>query len=291
MEQIRQGRKPEAHSTIAILAGNNLKRSPKNSTIQRLYLGHQEQALEYGYRTEIFPLPSKLSESRELDRILYSRGITGLILAYSGENPSTLPQLTWDRYAAATVSDVSCQLPIDRASSDHQRNTTRAYNELLKRGYTRIGICLPQHSLHARDGYDNSWLAAYLACNFRQPKSRQIPVFTGTIHDTEVTRFQNWYQRWKPDALITLLGEEIQWLEAMNLSAPDDIGLVCLNRPPDSDFTGIDENNVQVGGTVCELVVSRITNNQLGLPTCPRRVLIDGVWIEGSTLPSRKPIS
>lgn len=293
MEHIRQGRTPAAHSTIAILVDEALQKSPKDSTIARLYQGHLEHAHEYGYQTEVFQLPRNEKESRGLDRVLYSRGIKGLIIAYSGgAHQGALLQLTWERYAAATVSDVSSRLPIDRASSDHQRNTTRAYNELIKRGYTRIGICLPEHATQPRDGFDNSWLAAYLACNFRRPKSQQIPVFQGTIHDSASPRFEKWYDRWKPDAIITLLGEEIEWLNTQKLSVPEDIGLVCLNRPPESNFTGMDENNHQVGRTVCELVVSRLTHNQLGLPTSPRRVLVDGIWKEGNSLrPQITPIS
>ncbi|MBC2602638.1 LacI family DNA-binding transcriptional regulator [Puniceicoccus vermicola] len=285
MEQIRQGRTPEIHSTIAILSGTDPKHFPRNSTTQRLYQGHCEHAQEYGYSTEVFPVPSNQKQSVELDRILYSRGIAGIIFAYSGgEEGLPIPDLHWDRYAIATVSDVFAHLPIDRASTDHQRNTNRAYLELLRRGYKRIGICLPEHSIEARDGYDNSWLSAYLACNFRRPKSLQIPVFTGTIHDTKCSRFQSWYERHRPDALITLLGEEIQWLNELKLAPPQDIGLVSLNRPPDSHLSGIDENNLQVGRAVCELVVSRLTHNQLGLPTSPRRVLVDGIWCEGETL-------
>ena len=177
-------------------------------------------------------------------------------------------------------------LSIDRASSDHRANIRMAFEEVDARGYERIGLALPTGALNPKD---RSWLAGYLACQYDLPKFRQIPVFVGSVPEGSEEKFRRWHGKWKPDALLCLLGEELEWLE--RLSPRNDIALVCLNRPGGSEFSGVEENNRLVGELTCDIVVNHIIHNERGLTDHPRLILAKGTWVEGKTLPARKPVA
>lgn len=159
-----------------------------------------------------------------------------------------------------------------------------AFDKISTRGYQRIGFSLPHNAIK---GVDSNWMAGYLVAQAQLPQSRCIPPFIGSIHDTELKSFSHWYERWRPDALITLLGEEMQWLKEMGLAVPKDLALVCLTRPQNSPFSGIENNEFAVGAAACEMVLHQMIHNERGPPALPKTILIEGEWCEGNSLPKK----
>ena len=286
MEHIRSGKEMVNQGSIAILIDVESEADEALRTeAYRLQLeGFVQRAQLRGYNTEKFYLRGNGISSAKLDRILYARGFAGIILAAPSQRQQPSFHLRWERYAVATVSFNWGYLSIDRASSDHRGNVHLAFDKLEARGYDRIGLALPTNALNPRD---RTWLAGYLACQHGLPKSRQLPVFVGSVPEGSEEKFRRWHGQWKPDALLCLLGEELAWLK--RLSARRDIALACLNRPAGSNLSGTDENNLLVGELTCDIVVNHIIHNERGLSDHPRMVLAKGTWVEGSTLPARKP--
>ena len=286
MEHIRSGKEMVNQGSIAILIDAESKSDEILRTeAHKLQLdGFAKRAQLRGYNTETIYLRGNGISSERLDRILYTRGFAGIILAAPSQQQQASFHLRWERYAVATVSYAWSYLPIDRASSDHRGNVHFAFDELEKRGYERIGLALPTGALNPRD---RTWLAGYLACQHGLPKSRQLPVFVGSVPEGSEEKFRRWHGKWKPDALLCLLGEELSWLK--RLSPRTAIALACLNRPVGSDFSGVEENNFLVGELTCDIVVNHIIHNERGLSDHPRMILAKGTWVEGKTLPARKP--
>jgi LacI family transcriptional regulator len=293
MAHIRSGRNIRDQGVIAILV------DAPSVTVQAIspvyhaqHVGLQRRALSLGYTTEVFPVRNRENTDAVLDKMLYSRGIAGVILAapLSVALTSLLEnklQLKWERYAFASIS-YDWQSPlVDRATANHRRNVDIAYHELLARGYTRIGLSLPRSAFNSND---SNWLSGYMVNQYYHPPETRIPLFVSPP-TLPGEAFRDWYQTWKPDALLCLTGEELEWMQAIGLSPLRDMALVCLNRPAGSHFSGVDEDNVFVGETACDIVVDHITRNTRGVPERPRLILVDGKWTEGETLPSRKPIS
>ncbi|RRJ97575.1 LacI family transcriptional regulator [Opitutaceae bacterium TAV4] len=290
MQHIRSGRETKEHGCIAILVNRESKEDwlsrPSDAAFRQHYEGYQRQATLRGYRTECFFLKAPGMSAEIIDRRLYSRGIAGMILAAPrGGALSSTHAMHWERYALSTISYSWITPPIDRISSHHRHTVERAYTEVYRRGYRRIGLCLPEVAIN---GVDSNWMAGYLVSQIRIPGAVRIPPFAGNVHETPLKTFRVWHDRWRPDVLLTLLGEEEQWTRALGLAIPDDLALVCLNRPPDSSLAGIDENNVVVGATACDLVVNQLTHNERGPPSHPKTILIDGNWHDGWSLPSEK---
>ncbi|MDR1280563.1 MAG: LacI family DNA-binding transcriptional regulator [Opitutaceae bacterium] len=290
MARIRAGRTPQNLGCIAILIDSASKEewlAQERNTYSAQYTGYQRRAALRGYRTECFCLRGRDATDEAIDRQLHARGIVGVILA-APRHPGRFPdvRLHWENYACATVSYTWATPVVDRISSHHRHNMDRAFAELLKRGCRRIGFCLPGFAV---GGVDANWMAGYLVSRLRLPEEQHLPPFVGTVRNTPPEVFRAWFGQWHPDGLITLIGEEAQWLEGMGLSPfvrgggkgkPGGTLLVCLNRPANSPFPGIDENNTLVGEMACDLVVNQLTHNERGLPEHRREILVEGTWVE-----------
>ncbi len=294
MARIRAGRAPQSLGCVAILLDNASKTSwlaQERNTYTAQYEGYQRRAALRGYRTECFCLREPGTNDEAIDRQLHARGIIGIILAAPKHQNQPPVQLRWDNYACATVSYTWTSPIVDRVSSHHRHNMDRAFDELLKRGCKRIGFCLPRNAVR---GVDANWMAGYLVAQAQLPKTHRLPAFVGTIHDSTLEKFRAWHEHWQPDGLITLLGEEAQWLTALHLSPHDRHNgtlLVCLNRPANSPFPGMDENNTLVGEMACDLVINQLTHNERGLPEHRREILVEGRWIEPTTTTATTHIS
>ena len=286
MEHIRRGKEMVNQGSIAILIDSESETAAllRPEAYRQQLEGFVQRARLRGYNTATFYLRGNGISSENLDRILYARGYAGIILAAPSSQPPSF-QLRWERYAVATVGYTCNYLPIDRASSDHLGNVRLAFDELEARGYERIGLVLPTGPPKPRGP---TWLAGYLACQHELPKSRQLPVFVGSVPEGSEEKFRRWHDKWKPDALLCLLGEELSWLARLTPRKP--IALACLNRPVGSDFSGVEENNFLVGELTCDIVVNHIIHNERGMSDHPRMILAKGTWVEGKTLPARKPV-
>jgi LacI family transcriptional regulator len=286
MEHIRSGREVKEQGCLAILQTVSLRVSgagPKTYVTQ--LDGFRRQAALRGYRTETFRLENSEKQIETLDRQLYARGIAGVLLAAPRHRSFSSPlPLQWNRYACSTVGYSWWEPAVDRVSSHHRHNVDMAVAKVLDRGYQRIGMCLPPNA-HSR--VESNWLAGYLVWESRLPRNRRIPLFEGTVTDSSREDFERWFRRWKPDVLITLVGEEAVWLRQLGIGF-DQVGLVCLNLPPDSSLSGVVENNEDVGATACDIIVNKLAHNERGLPPRPRLILIDGSWRDGESLPGRR---
>ena len=102
----------------------------------------KQRAPATGYRTECFFLHSQETYYSRIDRILYSRGIVGVILAAPRLHDAPLLRMTWPRYAFATI-DYSWESPaIHRVAPDYRKNVELVFEKLLRKGYLRIGVSI-----------------------------------------------------------------------------------------------------------------------------------------------------
>jgi LacI family transcriptional regulator len=161
-------------------------------------------------------------------------------------------------------------------------------------GYKRIGTALDDRFVYGtRRGV--KWYTGYLDCQDRIPRSDRIPIFgTGALPPEErwpeaingplATKFREWFLKWHPDAVISMVGREKKWLKSMKLNVPRDVGLACLAHPAAGRFAGIDENGAVIGATAVELVSAQISHNEYGPPSHPKIMMIAGHWVNGATV-------
>jgi LacI family transcriptional regulator len=281
MTHIRAGRKPAELGALALLVDVYQRDEWLHHESYQVYHdGVLRRSAELGFHPELFFLREPGNSPAQLDRILYARGIRGVILAppYLGYRHVTMD---WSRYACVGTGYGWEQQPFDRVAHDHDQNTVLAFQKLCALGYARIGLVLP--AFYAR-GRGTRWLDGFLTCQHHLPASRRLPLFIGAEEEKSFPAFKKWHARWQPDALLTLYGHESAWLEILGLRAPRDLGLACLIRPPGSALAGINDRYDQIGAATVELVASKIAFNQYGIPAQPKIILVEGHWLDGKSL-------
>ena len=269
-------------------------------TFQRFHQGVLHRGTELGFQIESFFLLEPSMRAARIDQILYARGIDGIVLAPPGLGKN-LPDLHWERYAAVVASIGWEGHALNRVYCDQFQNYITAFDTLLQLGYTRIGTAF-DHSFVLGSQRRTKWHTGYLGCQHNTPEKDRIPVFTYNslplqkgLPKTGVkalhTEFSKWFSNWQPEVIITLLGGEKKFLDAMKLKVPQDVGLVCLAQQSDSDYTRIDEKMDVLGATALELVAAQIAHNEFGFPTDPKTTLIEGRWVPGSTVQNKNEMT
>ncbi len=246
------------------------------------YVGAAERARKLGCSLEHFWLAEPAMTPARASQILAARGISGLIMAPM-PNPQGSVDLDWERFSAVAVG-ISLSSPALHVASAHQYRCIRlALHELEQRGYRRIGLALLKSS---DDRVDNNWLAGYLTRQFELsnrgwPAPLLLPAWNEQV-------FTKWVRSNALDAVVTKLPRALQALIDDGVSVPDDVGLAFLGEiPPESIYSGVNENPRQVGTAAVDFVLGMIHRNERGVPTLPQRLLIDGAWIDGKTVRSR----
>ena len=299
MTHIRSGKRIKDEGVIAMLID-----APKEewNRVQSFKIFHDRaigRGEQLGFHVETFFLNTPGMDLEKIGKILHTRNIQGVIMAppYRGNRAFNLH---WDRYAAVGVGFGWEQQELDRVGFDTFQNYVEAFDQLWRLGYRRIGTVLESRFIEGTRCGLNSF-PGYLLCQQKIPRERRIPIFqkelrrngksqwgyhTGTSHlkADAVHCFQKWMETWQPDALLTLVGEEQKWLDAINMSVPQDIGLACLAQPINPAFAHMDERSDVVGATAVELVISKIARNEYGFSAHPKVTMVQGVWTTGKTV-------
>ena len=76
-----------------------------------------------------------------------------------------------------------------------------------------------------------------------------------------------------------------EWIEALGLRVPRDLGLIQLERRRGSEnWAGMDQHNDLTGEAAVDMLVGMLHNNEIGRPAFPRATLISGSWSPGATV-------
>jgi len=292
MARIRAKQSSETQACIALLTSGTQAESWRKSITERKYVtGAFDRAREYGYRVELFWIYRPGITPKRLSDILWSRGIEGVIVAplqgplTRGETRSF--ELTYEFFSLVEISETIDWPDLHRAIHDQYTALLKCLYELERLGYQRIGMVL-ETGLDRR--VNHKWSAAYLETRHRRG-SRQFPPLLLLEH-SDLKAFQTWFDKYKPDAIVSVNRFGYEMIRQAKLRIPRDIAYATLDRdelhPKDPDVSGIDQNSSMVGAAAVDMIVSAIQRSQKGVPDQPVRSEIEGTWIQGSTTPKRK---
>jgi LacI family transcriptional regulator len=157
-------------------------------------------------------------------------------------------------------------------------------------GYERIGLCLTEQA-DSFSHHDVRSIALYF--NSTLPKSRRVePLFTS--YSMKANEDQSvvvaWIKRERPDAVVGLSSNLVNWIKAAGFRVPQDIGVVHLATDDDVlDWAGIYANKREVGRLAADKLVALIQHRQFGVPAIASTTFVPGTWRPGSTLVVPKP--
>jgi LacI family transcriptional regulator len=253
----------------------------KSKIYTEFFEGAAMSADRHGYKLEEFWLREPRMSSQRLSDILYSRNISGVIIAPLPVAKGHM-RLDWDRFSSVAIGYSLARPVLHRAVNHQFRSLMLALRRIRKMGYRRWGLALPA-SFDER--VDHHWMGSFMVQQTRLEPEDRIPAFV--LPDAEWTEknFARWFRQNNPDVIISQQEEVLQWLKNLGLRVPDDVGFVHLNCPDRSGkYAGIVQNNFGVGVAAVDFLVGMIFRNERGIPEIPHSILVEGTWQDGETL-------
>lgn len=280
MRQMRGSRKPSPRGTVAYLVfGRTADEWKRHLTYVGFYDGAKARAAELGFRLEVFWGDEPGLDAQRLTQILRARGIVGVIVGPAPGLPAA-PALSWAHFAAVKIGVPFPDLPLPSTVSNHYRSMLRVIDELRRLGYRRLGLVLQAHQVAKTSGM---WLAPLaLHQQHIRPSDRVAPL---VLKEWRERDFAAWVRSHRPEVVIGLRVELMEWLRRAGRRVPEDVGFVHLDRCTEpGDFAGMDQRPREVGAAAFDLLSQRLLANERNVPELPKHLLVDSVWIPGPTV-------
>ncbi|WP_269537165.1 LacI family DNA-binding transcriptional regulator [Cerasicoccus fimbriatus] len=255
----------------------------KLNYLSPFYKGAEERADVMGYRLEEIWTHAPGMNVKNISRILYQRGITGVIVTY----PAGRFNLDWNLFAGVAIGGGLLSPRLHRVMADHYQNLLIALKMLKRHGYRRVGICLEEdvdkftaHAIRAAANYFYT----------TSTKAHRVPPLF-YVHKTDEEwqiakeDIVKWIRKFKPEAIICHNFRMPEVIAEAGLRLPQDVGLVHLATDDDVEgWAGISSNKRVIGATAIDLLVGMMLNRQFGVPKHAVDTSIIGEWHEGNTL-------
>ncbi|MCC6356545.1 MAG: LacI family DNA-binding transcriptional regulator [Verrucomicrobiae bacterium] len=283
MKQVRGRRRVVDRPTLAYLTSHPDRDGWRSKGLfRRNFEGAAERAADLGYRLEEVWLKEPGMCGDRASQVLWARSIDGVIIAPLPRGRGHV-HLDWDRFAAATIGYSVVRPRLHRAAYHQMQSLSLGVRHLMKMGHERIGMAVPAET-DARS--DHAWTASFLMLRHQfAAHGRWGMLVTDDWHEAV---FREWFQRWRPEVVLSSDLNAMQWLGRMGLRVPTDAGFVHLEWGQDeADCAGIRQNARMVGAAAVDLVVEQLERNERGLPDHPKVVLVGGDWMDGDTVMDR----
>ena len=282
----RQGKRPaEIRSSLAWL---NQWREPEElrafKEFDHYWTGACEAAEKLGYRLEEFRWPAGKSGKR-LQTILQTRGVRGVLIPPHRDGLN-LPDFDWSQFSLVRFGASVTTVRAHTVTSDQAHCARLAYEKAYEYGYRRIGYVSGDKferntGGHFREGYLNAQeeLAA--------PHQHLDTLLLSDDMSKNAAELRAWMRREKPDSVITTVQHFKTLAGELGLSIPGDIGLSTTSLLDGKSDTGSDQNSREIGRVAVSTLASLILENQRGIPAFQRRILVEGRWVDGPSLPPK----
>ncbi|MEO7098305.1 MAG: LacI family DNA-binding transcriptional regulator [Luteolibacter sp.] len=277
----------EIHASIAWL---NLWQEPGAAGVSKLRYfeelrhGAEACAAKFGYRLEELPLAGL--SSRRIEEILLARGVNAVVLSPQNYRYDiNLLNFHWEKFSiirTGRLPAVSAHL----VTADQSGNTVLAFDQILAKGYKRVGFIN-----YDKTRGDRIWRfeSGYRGVRQELPLCDQLPVCQ-LEPDDDLSRegLRQWMKEQRPDAIITLHPNARELLESIGYRCPEDVALASVNTMDSDVDAGIDQDPTEIGRCAVLQLLSMIYDNERGVPRRMREILVKGQWVDGATLPDRR---
>jgi LacI family transcriptional regulator len=286
MTELRKARPAGRRRTLALLNANlDQNAFTRHPTIPAYIEGCRRRADLNGYGLDEFWLQDPELYGDRLNRVLKARGIRGVIvvgLMKENRLPSRFA-VTWQRHAVVVTGVRTREPTLTFSCVDHHALVLEALERVRRLGYRRPALVLERGIDRLVDGRFSSgfWVGQQTLA----AEDRVAGFYEVEAARAEPVRFENWLRETKPDVIFTLHTVVREWLDALGLRAPRDIGLVQLElRRGCEDWAGMEQHNDLTGEAAVDMLITLLHNEEFGVPAAPRATLIGTSWREGKTV-------
>jgi LacI family transcriptional regulator len=230
--------------------------------------GARTTAEALGYRLEVMkPWTQGLAE-HDVSRILWSRGIRGVLLAPNYSRPHPRYELEWPRFATVLVGSSLVNSGLTRVARDYYHDAKLALARLRTAGFSRAGLVLDA-SIHERT--DRRYAAAFREHGGAATLLHIVDPAKSAA--TERARFERWLRRSQADVLLTDFSQADQWV-------PPSLPHGRLMLRPGHDGMGVRADFERVGAEAMRALDGLLRGSRLGLLAGPVSILVPGTWSE-----------
>jgi len=242
------------------------------------------RAERLGYRLDEFFLRAPGMTTPRLRAILQARGIRGILFAPDIKPP--LPHFPFDAtgFAAVLLGSSLQNRGLARVQFDHLQLIHLALRQIRKAGYRRPALLLSP----SIDGRTQGRLrAGYLVHSPAPAAERARLIYLGDLDDHPAITV--WLKTRKADTAIFLEGDRRRFLESAGLRVPQKIAFVSLNREPGmTQVAGVVQSAEALASTAVDMVAAQLQRHEFGRPSFAQKVMLEGEWVPGLTLPPRR---
>ena len=280
MTHLRSARTLLEQGVLAFLTNHPTRdgwRKDEFRTYERFFEGAAARADRNGYRLDVFWMKEPGMTSSRMKKILEARGIQGAVIA---------PLLGRGGHLSLDISDlatvtfgVSVKRPkLHRVDNYQVQSVRTAMRELKRRGYRRIGFAAKRDDdRHV----DYNWSTDYLEYQHRV-LGKHLPIYYPEVPTRETAL--EWIKSTQVDAILCINTKIPKMIES-SLPIPEQLGVVILDRfDTDHAFAGIDGRPELSGAAAIDLLIGQLHRNERGVPTAPKLVLSEGIWVDGESV-------
>lgn len=248
----------------------------------RTYNAGTKLADSMGFKLEAIQVDLTQPNPKRVTSILQARSIHAIILPPIVPKAGPFMDLPWERFVVVGIGYSITNIRPHRVSFSHFQGMLLHLHKLRERGYRKIGLCLTEE-VNLRTG--GNLMGALLAEQQSHPvKYRSNPcLFPAATANRDL--FLSWFQRYRPDCIISSKAEIISWLREEGFRVPEDVGVAITSRDEaSSPYAGIDEQDEHLGEAAVDLAISLLRADERGLPKFPRQIMVDPKWVYAPTV-------
>src|SRR5690606_20811387 len=200
--------------------------------------------------------------------------------------PNSKVTLGLETFACVSIGYSLIQPRLHVISNHQHSSTLMSLRELASLGHERIGMVSATDTLRRTE---HNFESPYCFFQSIQDEARRIPLFAvaGKDEPANVNKhreaFLEWFRRHRPTAIISTVSEVRGWLDAAGFGVPAEVSVATLSRIHDAGWSGIDQQERQIGARAIELLISLFQSGERGAPGTPIRLLVEGRRIAGDS--------
>lgn len=283
----RQSKRPiSIRSSIAWI---NQWRDPRelrrHQEFDAYWRGASDCAMRLGYRLQEIEVTPDINPGR-MEKILTSQNIRGILLPPHTAGLS-LPGFDWGGFSIVRLGTSVKQPQAHIVTSDQLNCAAMAFSRMWERGYRRIGyVATHRHDLNTGGNFRAGFLSAQ---DEHVPLRRHLDPLHLSDDDpaADLRTLKNWLKKFHPDGIIASSGNLAELLKRAGCKVPGDLGVAATSLLDGHFSAGVDQNSLEIGRVAMTTLAALIHQNERGIPRFCRRILVEGRWVDGSSLPER----
>lgn len=238
-----------------------------------VYAGAKRRTLEVGCALEEFILEDEGMTPARLEKILKTRGITGVIFSSPVHAIEATVDWNWENFTSVVIGNSEFRPVQHRVGENNYRTMWMALERLRDRGCRRPVVALFERH---HDRHRGAHRAAFVE-NHPLPPRQALDMARFGLPETREATLE-WLKKTRADGLIFGMNppdETIAWLRTLpqlkhlvTMDVPRE-GVSCIRVRPDL-----------IAASAVDMIVAQLHRNERGTPAHPTTVLLEGEWFE-----------